>query len=160
MLKTPIGDVKIYLDDVEVDFCLKQIFSKTYPNVTTHHLKYKCIHDDKQHTLRCILCNTDLKGYGEGGERLETIAFDSIEPCVRLSIGIDGEFCAYEYNKNGDLKLCYKAEYDGCHLDNGLELEIKNNNIRDFVFSVAWMYDYTCETSFQTWCMADPTYTE
>lgn len=158
MLETPIGKIEIYLDDIEVNFKTKQVYNELFTDVTTYHLTYKYNHDNKNHALKCILCDADIEGYSEGGESIETIAFDSLNPCVRLSIGIDGEFFWYEVNGDGKLEACdyFTCKYDGSHLSNGLEIYIKNGNIEDFIFSVAWMYNYNDENSHHTWYMADP----
>lgn len=160
MLETPLGAIRVFLDNEAVDYQLEQVSSNTFPNVTTFNLRYRYVHDGKTHTLKCLLCDTKLKGNGEGGQRLETIAFESVDPPVRLSIGIGGEFLGYVPNENGVLEPCYEEEYqyEGSHLENGLELQVANEDFQEFIFRVAWMYDFSVENSHHTWLMADPSF--
>ena len=102
-LKTPLGEIIILLDNKDVEFQVEQIFSKRFPEVTTYHLKYKYTHDEKEHMIKCLLNGTNLIGDCEGGERIETVAFDSTDPFVRLSIGVEGQFRTYFYNENDEL---------------------------------------------------------
>lgn len=161
-LKTPLGDIKILLDGLEMEFELEQKYSKAFPEVTTYHLKYNYRYEGKSQVLKCILCDTEIQGYSESGERLETVAFDSKDPLVRLSIGIEGEFVGYITNDSGEYIPCYEADvmFDGAVIENGLEIEIKNNDTNEYIFSVAWMSDYNFENEYKTWFMADPAYKE
>ena len=53
--------------------------------------------------IKCLLNGTNLIGEGESGKRIETLAFDSTDPFVRLSKGVEGEFRIYFYNENDEL---------------------------------------------------------
>ena len=160
MLLTPLGKVVIYYDDVEIVPAMEKIENGRFSDVTTYHLKYNYISDNAQHTLQCKLQNPFIEGFAESGERLESIAFESSNPLVRLSIGIDGEFLPHCVD-NGKLQPCfdYDYQYEGLVLKNGLEIDIKNTDpSREYVFSVAWLFDYNDETAHKTWLMADPAY--
>ena len=53
--------------------------------------------------IKCLLNGRNLIGESEGGEWIETVAFDSTDPFVQLSIGVEGEFRTYFYNENDEL---------------------------------------------------------
>ena len=160
MLKTPLGEVKIYLDDKEIHFIYREIKSQKFPNVTTYHIEYEYVSDNQAHNLKCSLENCEVIGYGESGEDVETICFET--DTVRLSIGTDGEF-RYGLTKDGLLEPSYLKEncYDGIILENGLEITIpQNTSSRKYQFRVASALGYTKDTAHHTWLMADPNYNE
>lgn len=159
MLTTPLGVIKVFLDDCEILCTCKKINSTNFPDVITYHLKYNHIFELSFHKLKCVLENPSIIGYRESGERLETVAFDSVDPFVRLSIGIDGEFLPYHLI-NGNLEPIYDYDYQykGSILENGLEIELSNDESKEYIFSIAWMFDYNDDTAHKTWYMADPTY--
>lgn len=160
LLLTPLGKVAIYYDNIEVVPTIEKIEDGRFSDVITYHLKYNYISDNIGHTLQCKLQNSSLDGNGESGERLESIAFESSNPLVRLSIGIDGEFLPYIYiNEKLQPEWNYDWKYQGLVLKDGLEINIQNTDTsREYVFSVAWMFDYNDDTAYKTWLMADPTY--
>ena len=51
MLKTPLGEVKIYLDKEEIHFIYKELKSPKFPNVTTYYIEYEYVSDNQAHKL-------------------------------------------------------------------------------------------------------------
>ena len=160
MLITPLSEVKMYLDDEEIQFIYKEIKRQKFLDVTTYHIEYDYVSDNEAHNLKCSLENSEVIGYGKSGEDVETIYFET--DTVRLSIGTDGEF-RYGIIKDGLSEPSYLREncYDGIILENGLEITIPQNVInRKYQFRVAYALGYTKNTAHHTWLMADPNYNE
>ena len=149
MLKTQFGNIVIRFDGVSAPFSIIPIANeRLFPDVNgAFMLKYMYTCDNKVHTLRCFLDACNATGYPESGERLEAIAF--YEQGGKLSIGCEGWFSEPEE---------YGYDYDGCYLDNGLEIEITSHTkSQAFLFGVSWLEHCTEENEVQTWFAADPT---
>ena len=82
MLKTPFGNIRMFLDKKEVEFNFFKIQnSKSFLKTETYSLKYEFkkekIDKINKHFLKCILeTNFEYESYVESGERLEAISFE------------------------------------------------------------------------------------
>ena len=153
MLKTPFGNIRIFLDKKEVEFNFSKIQnSKSFLKTETYLLKYEFKKEkvDKinKHFLKCILeTNFEYESYVETGERLEAISFEINEG--KQTIGTTyGLFMAEVDGNNND----FDVEY----LENGIEiviLEKTRNQI--FSFGVSFLENVNVENEVQTWLAAD-----
>lgn len=152
MLVTPFGSIRLLVDKVDVLFEVKPVEKndKVYPDVDGAYLvrvKYK--QDGNRHSLRCILDNTDVAGWGESGERLEMTSI--YQGTGKLSIGTEADFCEPK---------TFDYDYGGRNLPNGLEIEINpQTKTQYFIFGIAWLNECSEEKDVQTWYAADPTIT-
>ena len=82
MLKTPFGNIRMFLDKKEVEFNFSKIQnSKSFLKTETYSLKYEFKKEEvdktSKHFLKCILeTNFEYEAYVETGERLEAISFE------------------------------------------------------------------------------------
>ena len=153
MLKTPFGNIRIFLDKKEVEFNFSKIQnSKSFLKTETYLLKYEFKKEkvDKinKHFLKCILeTNFEYESYVETGERLEAISFEINEG--KQTIGTTyGLFMAEVDGNNND----FDVEY----LENGIEiviLEKTRNQI--FSFGVSFLENVNVENEIQTWFAVD-----
>ena len=153
MLKTPFGNIRIFLDKKEVEFNFSKIQnSKSFLKTETYSLKYEFKKEkvDKinKHFLKCILeTNFEYESYVETGERLEAISFEINEG--KQTIGTTyGLFMAEVDGNNND----FDVEY----LENGIEiviLEKTRNQI--FSFGVSFLENVNVENEIQTWFAVD-----
>ena len=153
MLKTPFGNIRIFLDKKEVEFNFSKIQnSKSFLKTETYLLKYEFKKEkvDKinKHFLKCILeTNFEYESYVETGERLEAISFEINEG--KQTIGTTyGLFMAEVDGNNND----FDVEY----LENGIEiviLEKTRNQI--FSFGVSFLENVNVENEVQTWLAVD-----
>ena len=153
MLKTPFGNIRIFLDKKEVEFNFSKIQnSKSFLKTETYSLKYEFKKEkvDKinKHFLKCILeTNFEYESYVETGERLEAISFEINEG--KQTIGTTyGLFMAEVDGNNND----FDVEY----LENGIEIVIfeKTRN-QIFSFGVSFLENVNVENEVQTWLAAD-----
>ena len=81
MLKTPFGNIRMFMDKKEVEFNFSKIQnSKSFLKTETYSLKYEFkkekVDKTSKHFLKCILeTNFEYEVYVETGERLEAISF-------------------------------------------------------------------------------------
>ena len=153
MLKTPFGNIRMFMDKKEVEFNFSKIQnSKSFLKTETYLLKYEFKKEkvDKinKHFLKCILeTNFEYESYVETGERLEAISFEINEG--KQTIGTTyGLFMAEVDGNNND----FDVEY----LENGIEiviLEKTRNQI--FSFGVSFLENVNVENEVQTWLAAD-----
>ena len=119
MLKTPFGNIRMFLDKKEVEFNFSKIQnSKSFLKTETYSLKYEFKKEkvDKinKHFLKCILeTDFEYESYVESGERLEAISFEINNG--KLTIGT-----------TSGLSM---AESDGNNNDFDIELGIEVINI-------------------------------
>ena len=112
MLKTPFGNIRMFLDKKEVEFNFSKIqSSKSFLKTETYSLKYEFKKEkvDKinKHFLKCIL-ETDFgcESYVESGERLEAISFEIKNG--KLTIGTtSGLSMAESDGNNNDFDIEY-----------------------------------------------------
>lgn len=164
-LKTPLGDIAIYIDDVEINYTpvKKDTNNKIFPDVLARY--FITIHfkpDGKEHMIKCLLLNMpEAENDIESGECLELQSFIS-EDNYKLSIGCEGES---GYLPNGE-RCSDRYDYDNAYFENGVGYELlKSTKTCDFVFGLAWIdkvYDdlegsLDAERDIQTWYAADPT---
>ena len=153
MLKTPFGNIRMFLDKKEVEFNFSKIQnSKSFLKTETYSLKYEFKKEkvDKinKHFLKCILeTNFEYESYVETGERLEAISFEINEG--KQTIGTTyGLFMAEVDGNNND----FDVEY----LENGIEIVIfeKTRN-QIFSFGVSFLENVNVENEIQTWFAVD-----
>ena len=149
MLLTPLGAIKLFVNDEEVGFTAKKLDVGMHcQDVNGRYLiqyDYKS-EIKKNQVIKCCIPSIDVKGDSESGERLEAISFYQND--IKLTIGVDGEFSDFPKD----------IDYSGDYLNNGIHYETYNTTAnRKFYFGVCWIQPLTEENDVQTWFGADPT---
>ena len=153
MLKTPFGNIRIFLDKKEVEFNFSKIRnSKSFLKTETYLLKYEFKKEkvDKinKHFLKCILeTDFEYESFVETGERLEAISFEVNRG--KLTIGTTSGLSMAESDGNNN-------DFDVEYLENGIEIVIfeKTRN-QIFSFGVSFLENVNVENEVQTWLAAD-----
>jgi len=153
MLKTPFGNIRIFLDKKEVEFNFSKIQnSKSFLKTETYSLKYEFKKEkvDKinKHFLKCILeTDFEYESYVESGERLEAISFEIKNG--KLTIGTTSGLSMAESDGNNN-------DFDIEYLENGIEIVIfeKTKN-QIFSFGVSSLENVNLENEVQTWLAVD-----
>jgi hypothetical protein len=156
-LKTPLGSIKIYNDDTEIEYNAVKLDNDPaiFPNVDgRYRIAVEYESDNLTHLICCVIDNMDcskVKCHPETGERLECQAF--YQGRVKLSIGIE---CDTGYFNTGERISNY--DYDSRYLENGIGYSILPiTETNELVFGIAWINECTDENDVQTWYGADPT---
>ncbi|MDX8362975.1 hypothetical protein [Cytobacillus sp. IB215316] len=151
MLETPLGHIKLFVNENEVDFTPIKLekMDLLSPDVNGRYLiQYNYKTEYKNQTIKCCLPSLNIKGDIQSGERLESIAYYKND--IKLSIGADGEFVDDPYH---DPYFDFTGEY----LSNGIEYQTtKITKDKVFQFGICWIQPCTDENDDQTWCGADP----
>ena len=149
MLKTPFGNIRMFLDKKEVEFNFSKIQnSKSFLKTETYSLKYEFKKEkvDKinKHFLKCILeTNFEYESYVETGERLEAISFEINEG--KLTIGTVSGLSMVEVDGNNN-------DFDVKYLKNGIEIVIfKETASQEFYFGISFLGNMNLENEIQTW---------
>ena len=149
MLKTPFGNIRMFLDKKEVEFNFFKIQnSKSFLKTETYSLKYEFKKEkvDKisKHFLKCILeTNFEYETYVETGERLEAISFEVNKG--KLTIGIVSGLSMVEVDGNNN-------DFDVKYLKNGIEIVIfKETANQEFYFGISFLENMNLENEIQTW---------
>ncbi|KAB2334308.1 hypothetical protein [Bacillus mesophilum] len=149
MILTPLGPIKIFINDNEIEYTARSLnnMERHCPNVNGRYLiEYEYKREFKIQHIKCCIPSIDVKGDIESGERLESIAFYKDD--IKLTIGAEGEFHEYPMY----------LDYSGDYLDNGIQYKtFQATAARTFKFGVSWIQPYTEENEVQTWFGADPT---
>lgn len=148
MLSTPLGAIKLFVNDEIVEFTAIKLDLELYcRDVNGRYLiQYEYISEMKNQEIKCCIPSIDVKGDVESGESLEAISFYRNE--IKLTIGIEGEF-------TDDTKY---IDYGGDYLSNGFQyVTYPTTPDRKFYFGVCWIQPLTEENDNQTWFGADPT---
>ena len=148
MLITPLGAIKLFVNDEEVGFtALKLDLELRCRDVNGRYLiQYEYISEMKNQKIKCCIPSLEVKGEIESGEWLEAISFYRDD--IKLTIGVQGEFTE-------DTKY---IDYSGNYLSNGIQYETNHTTSdRKFYFGVCWIQPLTEENDIQTWFGADPT---
>ncbi|MFC4408946.1 hypothetical protein ACFOZY_00710 [Chungangia koreensis] len=148
MLLTPLGAIKLFVNDKEVDFTAIKLdnLAFQYRDVNGRYLiQYEYKSEYKNQEIKCCIPVIDVKGHIESGERLEAIAFYKED--IKLTIGVEGEFHNPKY-----------SDYTGEYLSNGIQYKTNQTTVdRKLNFGVCWIQPVTEENDVQTWFGADPT---
>ncbi|ERK53991.1 hypothetical protein HMPREF9015_00216 [Leptotrichia wadei F0279] len=149
MLKTPFGNIRMFLDKKEVEFNFSKIQnSKSFLKTETYLLKYEFKKEkvDKinKHFLKCILeTNFEYEAYVETGERLEAISFEINKG--KLTIGTVSGLSMVEVDGNNN-------DFDVKYLKNGIEIVIfKETASQEFSFGISFLENMNLENEIQTW---------
>ena len=149
MLKTPFGNIRMFLDKKEVEFNFSKIQnSKSFLKTETYLLKYEFKKEkvDKinKHSLKCILeTNFEYEAYVETGERLEAISFEINKG--KLTIGTVSGLSMVEVDGNNN-------DFDVKYLKNGIEIVIfKETASQEFSFGISFLENMNLENEIQTW---------
>ena len=149
MLKTPFGNIRMFLDKKEVEFNFFKIQkSKSFLKTETYLLKYEFKKEkvDKinKHFLKCILeTNFEYEAYVETGERLEAISFEINKG--KLTIGTVSGLSMVEVDGNNN-------DFDVKYLKNGIEIVIfKETASQEFSFGISFLENMNLENEIQTW---------
>ncbi|SFM44067.1 hypothetical protein SAMN05421832_102513 [Psychrobacillus psychrodurans] len=148
MLLTPLGAIKLFVNDDEVGFTAVKLDLELHcRDVSGRYLiQYEYKSDMKNQEIKCCIPSIDVKGDFENGERLEAISFYRNE--IKLTTGIEGEFTDDENY----------TDYGGDYLSDGIQyVTYHNTPDRKFYFGVCWIQPLTEENDIQTWFGADPT---
>ena len=148
MLITPLGAIKLFVNDEEVGFtALKLDLELRCRDVNGRYLiQYEYKSEMKNQKIKCCIPSLEVKGEIESGEWLEAISFYRDD--IKLTIGVEGEFTE-------DTKY---IDYSGDYLSKGIQY-VTNHTTSDrkFYFGVCWIQPLTEENDIQTWFGADPT---
>ena len=149
MLKTPFGNIRMFLDKKEVEFNFSKIQnSKSFLKTETYSLKYEFkkekIDKINKHFLKCILeTNFEYESYVETGERLEAISFEINEG--KLTIGTVSGLSMVEVDGNNN-------DFDVKYLKNGIEIVIfKEMANQEIYFGISFLENMNLENEIQTW---------
>ena len=149
MLKTPFGNIRMFLDKKEVEFNFSKIQnSKSFLKTETYSLKYEFKKEkvDKinKHFLKCILeTNFEYEAYVETGERLEAISFEINKG--KLTIVTVSGLSMVEVDGNNN-------DFDVKYLKNGIEIVIfKETASQEFSFGISFLENMNLENEIQTW---------
>ena len=153
MLKTPFGNIRMFLDKKEVEFNFSKIQnSKSFLKTETYSLNYEFkkekVDKTSKHFLKCILeTNFEYEAYVETGERLEAISFEINKG--KLTIGTVSGLSMVEVDGNNN-------DFDVKYLKNGIEIVIfeKTRN-QIFSFGVSFLENVNVENEVQTWLAVD-----
>ncbi|WP_052129865.1 hypothetical protein [Ureibacillus sinduriensis] len=151
MLVTPLGNIKVYVNNEGVDFtAIKLVNDLHFPNSDIKGrflIQYEYRNDYKHQEITCCIPSLNVEGVIESGERLEAISFYKKD--IKLTIGVDWEFTDYpEY-----------IDFSGDYLNNGIQyVTFHNTADRKFSFGVCWIQPCTEENDIQTWFGADPSF--
>ena len=149
MLKTPFGNIRMFMDKKEVEFNFSKIQnSKSFLKTETYLLKYEFKKEkvDKinKHFLKCILeTDFEYESYVESGERLEAISFEINNG--KLTIGTTSGLSMAESDGNNN-------DFDIEYLENGIEIVIFNETAsQEFCFGISFLGNMNLENEIQTW---------
>ena len=149
MLKTPFGNIRMFLDKKEVEFNFSKIQnSKSFLKTETYSLKYEFkkekVDKTSKHFLKCILeTNFEYEAHVETGERLEAISFEVNKG--KLTIGTVSGLSMVEVDGNNN-------DFDVKYLKNGIEIVIfKETASQEFCFGVSFLGNMNLENEIQTW---------
>ena len=153
MLKTPFGNIRMFLDKKEVEFNFSKIQnSKSFLKTETYSLKYEFkkekVDKTSKHFLKCILeTNFEYEAYVETGERLEAISFEINKG--KLTIGTVSGLSMVEVDGNNN-------DFDIEYLENGIEIVIfEKTRTQIFSFGVSFLENANVENEVQTWLAVD-----
>ena len=153
MLKTPFGNIRMFLDKKEVEFNFSKIQnSKSFLKTETYSLKYEFKKEKankiNKHFLKCILeTNCEYESFVETGERLEAISFEVNRG--KLTIGTTSGLSMAEVDGNNN-------DFDVEYLKNGIEIVIfEKTRHQIFSFGVSFLENINVENEVQTWLAAD-----
>ena len=149
MLKTPFGNIRMFLDKKEVEFNFFKIQnSKSFLKTETYSLKYEFkkekVDKTSKHFLKFILeTNFEYETYVETGERLEAISFEVNKG--KLTIGIVSGLSMVEVDGNNN-------DFDVKYLKNGIEIVIfKETANQECYVGISCLENMNLENEIQTW---------
>lgn len=149
MLKTPFGNIRMFLDKKEIEFDFFKIQnSKSFLKTETYLLKYEFKKEkvDKinKHFLKCILeTDFEYESYVESGERLEAISFEINNG--KLTIATTSGLSMAESDGNNN-------DFDIKYLENGIEIVIfKETASQEFCFGISFLGNMNLKNEIQTW---------
>lgn len=142
MLKTPLGELEIFVNDEKIAFSFRELSNKN--RLFTVDKRYEIIVRPSKSPLRvCInLANQKkIETEIETGENLELISLYSKN--LKLSIGTKENLKGFTFS----------------YLTNGWQIDMSEGiGISDIVIYVAWVYDDNLDINgINTWYAADPT---
>lgn len=134
MLKTPFGNVHVYINDIETTYTVESlpITNPSFPDLDGRYQINIGSHKEFS-TIRCIIPTCTDNASPETGERFEAVAF--YQNGAKLTLGTVADF----------------EEQSGKLLSNGVEITTKEPAI----FRVCWINNVTEENDHQTWFEAD-----
>jgi len=148
MLITPLGAIKLFVNDEEVEFtAIKLDLESHCRDVNGRYLiQYEYKSEMMNQDIKCCIPSLDIEGEIESGESLEAISFYRND--VKLTIGMEGQF-------TDDVKC---IDDGGNYLSNGIQYVTDHTTSdRKFYFRVCWIHPLSEDNDIQTWFGADPT---
>lgn len=142
MLTTPLGQIKVYADDVTLDYeAVSHSFDrgplKGHPVAGCYRIH---IPVESYRTIRCEIELTDVSIRDTGASGEHYIDAEFISGATILTIGAEDENPAFETVRT----------------EHGMEYHI-HNPVAEMVFGIAWATDYEDTSDCRTWYAADPT---
>lgn len=147
MLLTPLGAIKLFVNDEEVEFTAIKLDVELHclDVIGRYLIQYEYNSEIKNQEIKCCIPSMDVRGYIESGERLEAISFYKND--IKLTIGVEGEFTDFPKY----------IDYSGGYLSNGIKYVTNHSTAdRNFSFGICWIQPLTEENDIQTWFGADP----
>lgn len=150
MLITPLGHIKLYVNDNEVPFVAKKLENNHQcPDVSGRFIiEYPFKKEYKSQIIKCCIPLLHENGKIESGERLEAITF--YKDKLKMTIAVEAAFEQFKMD-----------DYSGHYTNNGIAYETLDSTMdRTFQFGVCWIDPCTPENEHQTWFGADPSINE
>ena len=147
MLKTPLGEIIVSIDDTETEYtAVTAALDHRCDKLNGRY--YICMeleNDGKPHTITCSISGytpTEKDG-AEDGEDLLLMSFYNGN--TKLSIGVEFDYCG-------------KFDYEAIHLQDGMQFRVlPQTKTKYYVFGIAWVNNCNDKNEIQTWLGADPT---
>ena len=142
MLCTPFGNIRVFVDDTEIEYEAKYFVYikppvKDKPLAGCYRIHIMVINFS---SIRCVLEleNESVDVSGSSGERY--LCREFYDGSVMLAIGAEDE----------------NPEFEAKRVQNGMEYHI-NGQVDEVVFGIAWAIDYEGADDVRVWFAADPT---
>ncbi|OTN87624.1 hypothetical protein A5819_000070 [Enterococcus sp. 7E2_DIV0204] len=144
MLKTPLGNIRLFENNIEKKYSYKSLKVNSKNYLVDKRISITLKITQNLENVKFILDideNEVIKSEIESGEDLSLISF--FKGNLKLSIGTVGDIPGVNY----------------FYLDNGISLTLnKKANIKELIFYIAWLnMENPEEESIFTWFAADPT---
>lgn len=142
MLSTPLGNIRVFLEDAEIEY--EAEWFEYVKSPVKDKLIAGCFRIHIPVTNDCFVkCVLDLENEkvmvsGSSGERY--LCREFYDRTVMLAIGAEDE----------------NSEFEAERVKNGMKYHI-NGKVEEVVFGIAWATDYEGTEDVRVWFAADPT---
>ena len=144
MIITPLGKIKIFVNEIEKTFEVKQL-ARSRKNFIVDERKQMCLENlGEDMVIECVLdVENKIKPTTiiESGENLALISFYSGN--IKLCVGVIGDRKGIKYE----------------YLENGIRIKVLENHVDNFMLvNIAWLHmSNPSEEDIYCWFAADPT---